>query len=68
VLGLARVGTGFASPDRVEFRLPRPNEVSQSVSVRVDDVDRHFAHAKAVRRADTQSANRLPLRRAAVYR
>ena len=46
VLGLARVGTGFASPDRVEFRPPRPNEVSQSLSVRVDDVDRHFAHAK----------------------
>jgi uncharacterized glyoxalase superfamily protein PhnB len=46
VLGPARVGTGFASPDRVEFRPPRPNEVSQSLSVRVDDVDRHFAHAR----------------------
>jgi uncharacterized glyoxalase superfamily protein PhnB len=46
VLGPARVGTGFATPDRVEFRTPRPNEVSQSVNVRVENVDRHFEHAK----------------------
>ena len=46
ILSPARVGTGFATPDSVEFRAPRPNEVSQSISVKVEDVDRHFAHAK----------------------
>jgi uncharacterized glyoxalase superfamily protein PhnB len=46
VLGAARVGTGFATPDRVEFRTPRPNEVSQSLNVRVEDVDRHFEQAR----------------------
>jgi uncharacterized glyoxalase superfamily protein PhnB len=29
-----------------EFRLPRRNEVTQYVHVHVDDVDRHFEHAK----------------------
>ena len=29
-----------------EFRAPRPNEVSQYVTVHVDDVDRHFEHAR----------------------
>jgi uncharacterized glyoxalase superfamily protein PhnB len=28
-----------------EFRAPRPNEVSQYVTVRVEDVDTHFEHA-----------------------
>jgi uncharacterized glyoxalase superfamily protein PhnB len=46
VLGPQRVGTGFAEPDSVEFRPPRPDEVSQSISVRVEDVDRHFEHAR----------------------
>ena len=46
VLGAARVGTGFATPDLVEFRPPRPNEVSQSLNVRVEDVNRHFEQAK----------------------
>jgi uncharacterized glyoxalase superfamily protein PhnB len=29
-----------------EFRLPRPNEVSQYVTVHVDNVDEHFEHAR----------------------
>ena len=29
-----------------EYRPPRPNEVSQYVTVHVDDVDRHFEHAR----------------------
>ena len=29
-----------------EFRCPRPNEVSQYVLVHVEDVERHFDHAK----------------------
>ena len=29
-----------------EFRPPRPNEVSQYVTVHVDDVDKHFEHAR----------------------
>jgi uncharacterized glyoxalase superfamily protein PhnB len=29
-----------------EFRAPRPNEVSQYVVVHVEDIDRHFEHAK----------------------
>ena len=46
VLGAARIGTGFATPDLVEFRPPRPNEVSQSLNVRVEDVDSHFEQAR----------------------
>ena len=29
-----------------EFRPPRPNEISQYVTVRVDDLDAHFEHAR----------------------
>jgi uncharacterized glyoxalase superfamily protein PhnB len=29
-----------------QFRLPRRNEVTQYVHVHVDDIDRHFEHAK----------------------
>jgi uncharacterized glyoxalase superfamily protein PhnB len=29
-----------------EFRLPRPNEVTQYVTVHVDNVDEHFEHAR----------------------
>jgi uncharacterized glyoxalase superfamily protein PhnB len=29
-----------------EFRPPRPNEVSQYVTVHVDNVDKHFEHAR----------------------
>lgn len=44
-LSVARVGQGRGWADRAEFR-PRPDEVSQYVSVHVDDVDRHHEHAK----------------------
>src|SRR6266545_3175245 len=46
MLGARRVGQGFASPDRAEFRPPRADEVSHSVHVAVPDVDRHYEHAK----------------------
>ncbi len=46
MLGGQRLGQGFGSPDPAEFGPPRPNEVSQYVSVHVEDVDRHFEHAK----------------------
>ncbi len=46
MLGAARIGQGFAAPDTAEFRPPRPNEVSQTLSVHVEDVDRHYEHAK----------------------
>src|SRR5258707_736067 len=39
MLGAARIGQGFASPDTAEFRSPRPDEVSQTLSVHVKDVD-----------------------------
>jgi uncharacterized glyoxalase superfamily protein PhnB len=39
-LGASRVADG------AEFRPPRPNEVSQTLSVHVEDVDRHYEHAK----------------------
>ncbi len=45
-LGRRRVGQGFASPDSAEFRAPRPNEVNHYTNVKVDDVDRHYEHAK----------------------
>src|ERR1017187_4442092 len=47
LLGGPRQGQGFASsPDNAELRPPRPNEVSQTLSVHVDDVDRHYQRAK----------------------
>jgi predicted enzyme related to lactoylglutathione lyase len=47
MLGPSRKGQGFASaPDDAELRPPRPNEVSQDLTVHVDDVDRHYEHAK----------------------
>ncbi len=45
MLGVQRVGQRFASPDDAEFRPPRPDEVSQYISVHVDNVDQHFEHA-----------------------
>jgi len=39
--GDVMIGTSGA-----EFRCPRPNEVSQYVLVHVEDVERHFDHAK----------------------
>ncbi|OLD02160.1 hypothetical protein AUG19_06690 [archaeon 13_1_20CM_2_54_9] len=46
MLGSQRTGQGFASPDRAEFRPPRPNEISHYISVHVEDVDQHVQHAK----------------------
>jgi len=47
LLGGPRKGQGFASaPDDAELRPPRPNEVSQTLSVHVEDVDCHYLHAK----------------------
>jgi uncharacterized glyoxalase superfamily protein PhnB len=46
MLGASRTGQGFASPDSAEFRPPRANEVSQTLSVHVEDVDQHYEHAK----------------------
>ena len=46
ILGAPRVGQGFASPDSAQFRPPRPNELSQTLSVHVEDVDRHYKRAR----------------------
>ena len=46
MLGAARIGQGFAAPDSAEFRPPRPNEVSLVLMVHVEDVDKHYEHAK----------------------
>jgi len=45
MLGQSRTGQGFASPDTAQFRQPRPDEVSQVISVHVEDVDLHYQHA-----------------------
>src|SRR5439155_16106371 len=45
MLGASRRGQGFTSPDNAQFRPPRLKEVSQTLSVHVDDVDRHYEHA-----------------------
>jgi len=41
-----RIGQSPQWDDRAELRPPRPNEVTHSVAVPVEDVDRHYAHAK----------------------
>jgi uncharacterized glyoxalase superfamily protein PhnB/predicted enzyme related to lactoylglutathione lyase len=46
MLGESRTGQGFASPDNAKLGPPRPNEVSQILLVRVDDVDAHYEYAK----------------------
>ncbi len=46
MLGRKCVGQGFGSPDSAEFRPPRPNEVSHYIHVKVEDVDRHYEHAR----------------------
>jgi len=46
ILTDARVGQGFDSPDSAEFRPPRPDEVTHSVMVRVEDANRHHEHAR----------------------
>jgi uncharacterized glyoxalase superfamily protein PhnB len=47
MLGVSRAEAGSASTGRVEFRPPRLNEVSHSVTVRVEDVDAHHERARA---------------------
>jgi predicted enzyme related to lactoylglutathione lyase/uncharacterized glyoxalase superfamily protein PhnB len=47
MLGESRTGQGFAeSPDDARLGPPRPNEVSTSLTVHVEEVDRHYEHAK----------------------
>lgn len=46
ILGEARVGQGFAAPDTAVFRPPRQGEVSQTISVTVEDVDRHYEQSR----------------------
>jgi uncharacterized glyoxalase superfamily protein PhnB len=41
-----RVGQSPNWDDHAEFRAPRPNEVTHSVVVHVEDLDRHFEQAK----------------------
>jgi uncharacterized glyoxalase superfamily protein PhnB len=44
----ARRGTGYADqPDSVDYRAPQQGPVSHGVMVRVDEVDAHFARARA---------------------
>ena len=47
ILGKPRIGQGFATPDMAAFRPPRADEVSITLTVRVNDVDAHHEHAKA---------------------
>jgi uncharacterized glyoxalase superfamily protein PhnB len=46
ILGEARVGQGFSAPDRATLRPPRPDEVSHYLSIHVEDVNRHYEHAR----------------------
>lgn len=46
MLGEARVGTGGEVADAVEYRPPRPNESSQTLLVRVPDVDQHYEQVR----------------------
>jgi len=41
-----RLGQSPKWADRAEFRPPRPDEVTHSVAVHVEDVDRHYEHAR----------------------
>jgi uncharacterized glyoxalase superfamily protein PhnB len=41
-----RLGQSSEWGDRAEFRPPRPDEVTQTVMVNVDDVDEHYAHVQ----------------------
>jgi len=45
MLGQSRIGQGFSAPDSAQFRQPGAHEVSLSLSVQVEDVDRHYEHA-----------------------
>ena len=42
------------------FRSPRPNEVNQYVLVRVEDVERHFDHAKRFGARIVQPPSNMP--------
>jgi uncharacterized glyoxalase superfamily protein PhnB len=42
----ARVGQSSDWADRAQFRPPRPDEVTHTVSVYVEDVDRHYESAR----------------------
>ncbi len=44
-IGLGGVMLGASRTDGTQFRPPRANEVSQSLSVHVEDVDRHYQRA-----------------------
>jgi uncharacterized glyoxalase superfamily protein PhnB len=46
MLGASRAEAGPAPEGRVDFRPPRLNEVSHSITVRVEDVDAHHERAK----------------------
>jgi uncharacterized glyoxalase superfamily protein PhnB len=43
---LPKVPSCMLGRQGAEFRPPRANEVSQYVTVHVDDVDKHFEHAR----------------------
>jgi uncharacterized glyoxalase superfamily protein PhnB len=47
LLGTRRTGQSPGTPDRAEFRPPRPDEVSQVLSIHIDNVDAHHERAKA---------------------
>lgn len=48
VLTEARTGHRWRDqPDAIELRVPRPDEFSQAVLVRIEDVDTHHAQAQA---------------------
>lgn len=40
------LGQARSDPRGIEYRPPRPNEVSVTLMVAVEDVDRHYEHAK----------------------
>ena len=47
VVAEQRTGTGWADqPDSVEYRTPHSGPVSHTVTIRIDDVDAHFEHAR----------------------
>jgi uncharacterized glyoxalase superfamily protein PhnB len=60
MLGESRKGQGFATTDCAEFRPPRRNEVSQTLLVHVENVDRHYEHAKQCGARILQSPTTYP--------
>lgn len=46
VVSERRLGQGFPSPDGTQVHTLRGGEVSHAVMVRVEDVDRHYEHAR----------------------